>query len=260
MTLTFIYTVIVLLATTIGAVTGLGGGVIIKPLFDLLGADTPTVIGFYSSVAVFTMCLVSIYKQIRKGFQFNGPILIGVSAGSLVGGYLGESLFSIATQSLSDAMVQRIQASLLLATLMIILIYAFNKHRIKHYQVNHWLLAVGVGVFLGTISVFLGIGGGPLNVSLLMWLMSFSMKNAAVYSIATIFFSQLSKLGSMALSGELFEFDFSLLPFIIVAAIIGGYMGTLINQKLTNQRIENLYNALMIVLMFISVLNIYQTF
>ena len=34
MTLTFIYTVIVLLATTIGAVTGLGGGVIIKPLFD----------------------------------------------------------------------------------------------------------------------------------------------------------------------------------------------------------------------------------
>lgn len=90
--------------------------------------------------------------------------------------------------------------------------------------------------------------------------MSFSMKNAAVYSIATIFFSQLSKLGSMALSGELFEFDFSLLPFIIVAAIIGGYMGTLINQKLTNQRIENLYNALMIVLMFISVLNIYQTF
>lgn len=75
-----------------------------------------------------------------------------------------------------------------------------------------------------------------------------------------IFFSQLSKPGSMALSGELFEFDFSLLPFIIVAAIIGGYMGTLINQKLTNQRIENLYNALMIVLMFISVLNIYQTF
>lgn len=260
MTLTFIYTIIVLFATTIGATTGLGGGVIIKPLFDLLGADTPTVIGFYSSVAVFTMCLVSIYKQVRKGFLFDVRLLIGVSAGSLIGGYLGESLFSIATQSLSDAIVQRIQASLLLATLIIILIYAFNKSRIKHYQVNHWALAVIVGVFLGTISVFLGIGGGPLNVSLLMWLMSFSMKNAAVYSIATIFFSQLSKLASMGITGELFEFDFTILPFIIIAAIIGGYMGTFINYKLSSERIEILYNALMLALMVVSALNIYQTF
>lgn len=84
MNLTLIYTVIVLIATTIGATTGLGGGVIIKPLFDLLGADSPSVIGFYSSVAVFTMCLVSIYKQIKKGFQFDTPLLLGVSAGSLL--------------------------------------------------------------------------------------------------------------------------------------------------------------------------------
>lgn len=260
MNLTLIYTFIVLLATTIGAITGLGGGVIIKPFFDLLGADTPTVIGFYSSVAVFTMCLVSIYKQIRKGFNFNTSILVGVSAGSLVGGYLGERTFTLATSSLSQAMVQRIQASLLLLTLVIILLYAFNKSRVKHYQVKSWFWAALVGIFLGTISVFLGIGGGPLNVSLLMWLMSFSMKNAAVYSIATIFFSQLSKLGSMALTGELFQFDFGILPYLMVAAVIGGYMGTLFNQKLDNMQIEKLYNGLMVVLMIVSVFNIYQTF
>lgn len=77
MTLTWLYTIIVLCATTIGAITGLGGGVIIKPLFDLLGADTATVIGLYSSVAVFTMCLVSIYKQLKQGFNFKLNILIG---------------------------------------------------------------------------------------------------------------------------------------------------------------------------------------
>lgn len=260
MPLTLIYTLIVLIATTIGAITGLGGGVIIKPLFDLLGADTPTVIGFYSSVAVFTMCLVSIYKQLKKGFQFDKAVLLGVSAGSLIGGYLGESVFKIATQSLSQAMVQRTQAGLLLMTLVIILLYAFNKSKVTHYQVKTWYLAVGIGVFLGTISVFLGIGGGPLNVSLFMWLMSFNMKNAAVYSIATIFFSQVSKLGSMAMTGELFEFSFSLLPLIMLAAILGGYLGTLVNQKLADKRIEGLYNALMFVLMGISILNIYQTF
>ncbi|WP_343030413.1 TSUP family transporter [Fundicoccus ignavus] len=71
----------------------------------------------------------------------------------------------------------------------------------KHYAIDNWLVATVVGLSLGTISVFLGIGGGPLNVSLLLWLMSFTMKEAAVYSVAMIFFSQLSKLGSMYLSG-----------------------------------------------------------
>lgn len=165
----------------------------IKPLFDLLGADTATVIGFYSSVAVFTMCLVSIYKQLKQGFNFKFNILIGVSVGSLIGGYLGELLVGLAIQSLSDNMVQRIQASLLFVTLAIILLYAFYKSRIKHYIIDNWLVATVIGLFLGTISVFLGIGGGPLNVSLLLWLMSFTMKEAAVYSIATIFFLTIIK-------------------------------------------------------------------
>lgn len=64
----------------------------------------------------------------------------------------------------------------------------------------------------------------------------------------------------MGLTGELFEFDFTILPYIIIAAIIGGYMGTFINHKLSSERIEILYNALMFALMFVSALNIYQTF
>lgn len=178
----------------------------------------------------------------------------------MIGGYLGELVFGLATQSLTDNMVQRIQASFLFITLAIILLYAFYKGRIKHYAIDNWLVATVVGLSLGTISVFLGIGGGPLNVSLLLWLMSFTMKEAAVYSIATIFFSQLSKLGSMYLSGALLSFNLTILPYIMVAAIMGGYLGTLINQHLTNQRIEQLYNTLMVVLMLVSAINIYQTF
>lgn len=39
------------------------------------------------------MCLVSIYKQLKQGFNFKLNILIGVSVGSLIGGYLGELVF-----------------------------------------------------------------------------------------------------------------------------------------------------------------------
>ena len=51
-----IYTLVILTATSLGAVAGLGGGVIIKPLLDLVGAHDPSTINLYSSVAVFVMC------------------------------------------------------------------------------------------------------------------------------------------------------------------------------------------------------------
>ena len=53
-----IYSLVIVIATVLGAIAGLGGGVIIKPLFDLIGAHQASTIGFYSSVAVFTMCIV----------------------------------------------------------------------------------------------------------------------------------------------------------------------------------------------------------
>lgn len=65
-----IYAIIIVLANTIGAVSGMGGGVIIKPLFDAIGADSVTTITFYSTVAVFTMSFVSTLGQ-RKNMRID---------------------------------------------------------------------------------------------------------------------------------------------------------------------------------------------
>lgn len=250
-----LYTIIVLIATTFGAIAGLGGGVIIKPLFDLIGYHDAMTIGFYSSVAVFTMCIVSIYKQIKGGFQFHLTNLSLISMGSIFGGLIGEFVFNFTTSSLDNHHVKVIQAGLLALTLIVILMYTLNKERIKHYTIHNKIMIIGVGLFLGSISVFLGIGGGPLNVAILMILFSFSMKEAAVYSIATIFFSQLSKLGSMVVMNQVTQCDLSIIPFIIISAIIGGYVGTLINQKLSNNMIQKFYIFLILVLIVISIYN-----
>ena len=61
-----LYTLIVLFATALGAVTGAGGGAIIKPVFDLVGMDTAGTISVYSTIAVFSMCLSSIYKHSKS--------------------------------------------------------------------------------------------------------------------------------------------------------------------------------------------------
>lgn len=91
-----------------------------------------------------------------------------------------------------------------------------------------------------------------------MILFSYDMKEATIYSIATIFFSQVSKLGSVIISNTLFLYDISLVPFICISAIFGGYVGTVINQKLTSSNIEKIYNFLIIVLIAISCFNVFN--
>lgn len=254
--ITILYVLIVLIATISGAVAGLGGGVIIKPLFDALGYHDASTIGVYSCLAVFTMCIVSILKQMKHGFSFDIKTGLFISLGSMAGGLLGDSLFGMVTSSLEDNMVKVIQASLLGFTLVLILIYTIYKEKVTHYQIKNVIMTCLVGLFLGAISVFLGIGGGPMNVALLMLLFSYSMKEATVYSIVTIFFSQLSKIGTMLLGGSLFTYDLGVVPFICVAAIIGGFLGTTLNQTLSDRSIERFYIFLLIVLMVISGYNI----
>ncbi len=251
-----LYTLIILIATTAGALGGLGGGVIIKPLFDALGVHDASTVGVYSTLAVFTMCIVSIGKQLKNGFSFDLKMVISISLGSLCGGLAGEKIFSVIAADFSNSTVKIIQATLLAICLVVILGYTINKNKIKHYHLKNIIAIFAVGLFLGSISIFLGIGGGPLNVALLMILFSFTIKEATIYSIATIFFSQISKIATLLITKELFTYDLSLVPYICVAAIVGGMMGTIINQKMSESRITQFFNGLMAGLLALSLYNI----
>ena len=59
----FLYFLIAIGATTVGSLTGMGGGVIIKPVMDVMGAYDAATIGVLSSITVFSMSVVSIGKQ-----------------------------------------------------------------------------------------------------------------------------------------------------------------------------------------------------
>ncbi|MDO5089194.1 MAG: sulfite exporter TauE/SafE family protein [Leptotrichiaceae bacterium] len=253
-----IYTVIISVATTLGAISGLGGGVVIKPLFDAAGFHTMSEIGFYSSVAVFTMSIVSIIKQMKNGFSFQMKVIFWISFGSLVGGTVGENIFNIFAETYKNETVKIVQGGMLAFTLVCILIYTLNKEKIKSYRMKNFPSIFAAGFFLGAVSVFLGIGGGPLNVALLMLLFSYTMKEATVYSIATIFFAQISKLGNIIFSGKIHSYNLSFIPFICISAVAGGFIGTVINQKLNGGKIEKIYIGLITALLFVSLYNIFK--
>ena len=253
------YTVIVLIATTLGAIAGFGGGVIIKPTLDVIGIHNITEIGFYSACCVFTMSLVSIYKQKKNKAQPDISFAVILSFGSILGGVLGENLFNRVQFILgSDSHVKFIQALVLLIILAAILLYTLNKHKLKSFNFKSKIIVGLLGITLGAVSIFLGIGGGPLNVALLTLLFSVTMKEAIVYSIITIFFSQISKLSMVLLSDTITKIDITPIYFLLPSAILGGYIGSVVNAKLNNKKIEKVYIFITAGLMLVCIYNIWN--
>ncbi len=60
---------------------------------------------------------------------------------------------------------------------------------------------------------------------------SMSMKEATVYSVAVIFFSQLSKLVTYVATATVPKFDYRILLIAAPAAVIAGIIGAALNKK-----------------------------
>ena len=81
-----LYGFVVFLATLLGSFVGLGGGVIIKPVLDVINAHSLTEISFFSSCAVFAMSITSTTRHIIKKTPIKPSIVLLVALGSVGGG------------------------------------------------------------------------------------------------------------------------------------------------------------------------------
>lgn len=253
-----IYSVIVLCATMIGAITGLGGGIIIKPAFDFVGMDTTSMISVYSTVAVFTMCLVSIYKRSRLGFHVHKNIALGLAFGSIVGGKIGDAVFLWAVEKVDSSLVSASQSIILFLLLGGIILFTLNKGKINTLDVTNLVAIVTIGLLVGIISVYLGIGGGPLNIALLVYFFSMKAKDAAAYSILMIFFAQIIKMGTVIRDFEKYNNVSLVILAIAIFAVLGGWIGTKIQSKLSHEAVEKMYLGLMVVLLLMNAINIFK--
>ncbi len=253
--LQLIYAAVILLATSLGAFVGLGGGVIIKPVLDFIAAEPRMQVDFLSCVAVFTMSIVSTRKQIKNKVEFKKNIVLLIAIGSIAGGFLGSFCMDCLEGVAPSDTVRCIQAFVLAVLLTFVCIYVAKDRKSFHVENN--LAICFVGLSLGFIASFLGIGGGPINVAVLTLFFSMNVKESAVYSVAIIFFSQLSKLVTMFITSgiDVYSHQWKTLLFILPAAILGGIIGSGFNRKSDDKIIRKVFTAVMVVLV---VLNIYN--
>lgn len=251
-----IYFLIAFLASCVGAISGMGGGIIIKPVMDALTRVDAGTVSIISSACVFTMAVVSVGKHAHKKTRFPGKMSALLGAGALFGSMAGRELLQMLIAGRSDASVKTLQGTALLILLTFTFLYMnFLKGRYA-FHVQNSLIVILVGIMLGLLSAFIGIGGGPFNVAFLCLFFGMNMKDATVSSLVVIFLAQISVLGAAAARGTFSPEHLPILLFMLPGALLGGICGTACNRKFTNENLMTVYNSVLIIIGLINVYNI----
>lgn len=248
------------LASAAGAICGIGGGVIIKPVLDAFGIMDVTTISFLSGCTVLSMTAYSVIRAKSGGkSSIDQQIGIPLAVGAAVGGVVGKNLFQILRQISQDAdRVGMIQAGCLLLVTFGTVVYTLNKSRIRTCHVKNCLVCILIGLLLGMMSSFLGIGGGPINLVVLFFFFSMDTKAAAENSLYIILFSQIASIIASIATHTIPSFSFGMLVLMVAGGICGGICGRGLNRKLDSQAVDKLFIALMVLIILINIYNIWQ--
>lgn len=256
-----IFFLVSFVSSIVGAICGIGGGVIIKPVLDLLQLGDVSTINFLSGCTVLSVSLYSVSKAvIQKESQVELSKGTSLAIGSALGGIVGKELFgNIKSLFANGEMVGGVQAIALGIITVGTLLYTVKKAKIQTKHMTNKISCIIVGFLLGIISSFLGIGGGPINLVVLGYLFSMDSRTAAANSLYIILFSQMANLISTILSG-LPMFEPLVLVQMIVGGIGGGVVGRALNKRMDNWTVDLLFICLMVLIIAICVFNTWKAF
>ena len=136
--------------------------------------------------------------------------------------------------------------------------YTIFKKKIHTLTLNNVAVCVIVGLVLGIMSSFLGIGGGPINLMVLGFLFSMSTKESALASLYIIVFSQVTSLVQTVVTGTIPPVQLSYLAVMVIGGLLGGTIGSRINKKIEDEKVDKLFMALMFIIICINIYNTYK--
>ncbi|MED3984596.1 sulfite exporter TauE/SafE family protein [Peribacillus simplex] len=260
-----------LLAGSIGALVGLGGGIIIVPSLLYLGTSTNIIDELTPQVAVGVSTLIMIFTGLsstlsylkHKVVDYKAGLIffIGSAPGGIIGAYVNKNLNAEAF-SLYFGIFMVFMAIVLVKNRLKPMLFKPGKGKIvKTYKTEnghsfpygyHPLLAVLISFVVGFSSGLFGIGGGALMVPVMMLLFFFPPHMAVATSMFMVFLSSITNsITHISLGNVNWPYAFALIP----GAWFGAKLGALINTRLKSASLENM---LKIVLIIIGLRLIYQ--
>lgn len=254
-----LYFIMSLLSSMIGAICGIGGGVIIKPVLDATGSVAVSTAAFLSGCTVLSMSVVSLWKNRKSNIKLDTKNSTLLAIGAALGGIIGKKVFEIIKNATNaENTLGIIQTSTLLIMVIGIIVYIQNKSKITTLKINNIAGCVTIGLVLGLSSAFLGIGGGPINIVVLYFFFSMDAKAAAKNSIYIILFSQITSFITTLVTRTVPDFNGLTLALMIAGGISGGLIGSIILSKIEAKVVEKAFMVLLFVIAGINVYNIFR--
>ena len=256
-----------LISSILGTLCGVGGGVFMKPTLDAFGLFSVDTITFLSTCTVISMTSYNVftaYKNSNNENLIDWNLTTWLAIGSALGGVIGKMIYTNIKNSFENPdIVGGYQAIALFIAVFLTFIYTVNKKKIKGMHVTSPIALVGLGFGLGTISSFVGIGGGPMNLAVLYFFLSMPTKVAAQNSLYMILVSQVASLIMTFAKGsvptEFFQQGntgiWIMLIGMMICGVYGGILGKKINKKLSSETVDKLFIFLIFVIMALCVWN-----
>ncbi len=253
-----IFFLVSLLSSVIGAICGIGGGIIIKPTLDLFGLASVSTVSFLSGCTVLSMCCYSVAKgAVSRSDKIELRLSVPLALGSALGGVAGKQLFQLLTGG-SHGNVLAAQSLCLCIITIAVFVYTLFKARLKNFRITNKAVCVIIGFSLGLLSAFLGIGGGPINLAVLFFFFSMDIKKAAQNSLFIILFSQSASLITTLITRSVPEFNPVTLLLMVAGGLLGGIVGQFLKKKISPRLNEKLFLILCAVITLISFMNIFK--
>jgi hypothetical protein len=210
----------------VGAVAGLGGGIIITPILVIyFGVPIHQAIGVSLMAVIATSTATSsVYVErgvsnIRLGMTLEIATTLGAAIAAIVAGYVDRSTLAI------------IFSLFLLYTASSLVKKAWELRRAKtepvvtEYKIRRYPLGLGASLLAGGISGLLGIGGGPIKVPIMYLFMGVPLRAAAATSNFMI--------GVTAATSAYIYYGRGDIPLQVAAPIvIGVFTGSLLGARI----------------------------
>lgn len=244
-------------ASVIGAVSGIGGGVIIKPLLELVTPYSVAVISFLSGCCVLVMSVTALLRrrsELKGAFALRKMTLLALAAA--LGGVSGKLLFNAVHAGLGELRLGAGQSLVLGLIVALLIVYQLRRRKITSRRLQSPYISALLGFAMGLLSSFLGIGGGPFNVVIFNYFFSMESKRASLHSLYIILFSQTASLLLTLAMGGIPSFSLILLPCAVAGGVLGAFAGSAIAKGLDNRAVGRVYMAALVIVLAMAARNL----
>ncbi|HSP77717.1 MAG TPA: sulfite exporter TauE/SafE family protein [Myxococcaceae bacterium] len=222
------------LAGAMGALLGIGGGVILVPAL-VLGFHVP----LEEAVPASLMCVVASSSaaaasyvdrgltDIRLGLTLELATVLGAIAGGLVAGLVSPAWVAVVFGLFTLYVATQILVS-----------HAPREQRLEEYVPAHYPLGISGSFVAGGLSALLGVGGGPLKVPLMNQVMGVPFKVASATSNLMIGVTGAASVSAYALRGHV---KLGLVAPLVVGVLGGASVGSRLMPRVPTPVLRRLF-------------------